>query len=272
RRESVVDTGVEIIRRRDDNGYVYFLVNLGQQRLDQWINISVEAASVAMFDPVGTRYGLACIGPGEEHETNVYLQLEPGESILLRAHSQPIDGSKWESLSPAGQQYPLEGPWRVEFIAGGAALPKPAVVEQLTSWTAWPDDSGALRAFSGTARYTTTFERPSGSADLWALDLGSVCHSARVTLNGQNLGTCYARPFRLVLPTALKEGRNRLEIEVTNLMANRLADLDRWGHQWQKFFFVNIEYQPFDAADWPPLPSGLLGPVRMVPLRQLHDL
>jgi len=272
RRESVVDTGVEVIRRRDDSGYLYFLANLGQQRLDQWISLPIRAASVVVFDTVSTRYGMARMRSSEEHETHVYLQLEPGESILLRTRSQSTDGPKWEYLSPAGQPHPLEGPWQVEFIAGGPTLPKPTGVEHLTSWTAWPDDSGALRAFSGTARYTLTFERPSEIADAWALDLGTVCHSARVTLNGQDLGTRYARPFRLVLPQGLQEGSNRLEIDVTNLMANRLADLDRRGQPWQKFFFVTIEYQPFDAADWAPLPSGLVGPVRMVPLRQLHDL
>jgi hypothetical protein len=31
--------------------------------------------------------------------------------------------------------------------------------------------------------------------------------------------------------------------------------------------FVNVNYKPFDAADWPLRPSGLLGPVRLVPMR-----
>jgi hypothetical protein len=221
RRESVVDAGVEVIRRRDDGGYLYFLANLGQQRLEQWISLSVQAALVAMFDPVSTRYGLARMGICKEPETLVYLQLEPGESIVLRTRSQLIDGPEWQYLSPAGQPHPIEGAWQVEFIAGGPTLPKPTIVEHLASWTEWPDDSGALCAFSGTARYTTTFEWPSGSADAWALDLGMVCHSARVRLNGQNLGTCYTRPFRLLLPEALREGSNRLEIEVTTLTANR---------------------------------------------------
>jgi hypothetical protein len=266
-RERIVDTGVELIRRRDDAGYLYFLTHLGQQRLDQWTSISVSAASVAIFDPVSTRFGMARVSPSSEHETHVYLQLEPGESILLRTSSRPIDGPQWRYLSSAGEPHPIEGTWQVEFIAGGPMLPLPTVVEQLTSWTEWPDESGALRAFSGTARYTLTFERPSSSADLWALDLGSVCHSARVKLNGQSVGTCYARPFRLLLPHVLREGGNQLEIEVTNLMANRLADLDRQGQPWRKFFFVNSTYQPFDASGWAPLPSGLLGPVQLVPLR-----
>ena len=68
----------------------------------------------------------------------------------------------------------------------------------------------------------------------------------------------------------LQPGRNVLALEVTNLAANRIRDLDRRKVEWKKFHeinFVNIFYQPFDAAAWPLQPSGLLGPVRLVPLR-----
>jgi hypothetical protein len=272
RRESVVDAGIEVIRRRDDAGYLYFLANLGQQRLDRWISLPIQAASVVAFDPIAMHYGAARVEPGGARETQVYLQLEPGESILLRALSHPPDAPQWQYLSPGGEPHPIEGAWHVEFIAGGPTLPRPRIVERLTSWTEWPGDVEALRAFSGTARYTITFVKPASTADTWALDLGNVCDSARVKLNGQLLGTRYARPFRIVAPHALREGDNRLEIEVTNLMANRLAHLDRQGQPWRKFFFVTSQYQPFDAADWPPLPSGLLGPVRMAPQRRLYDL
>jgi hypothetical protein len=183
-----------------------------------------------------------------------------------------VDGLPWDYLSPAGRPQGIAGDWRVEFIEGGPALPGPSDVRALTSWTEWPGDREALRAFSGTARYAITFDRPAGDAEAWALDLGRVCHSARVRLNGQDLGTLCARPFRLPLPDALQEKGNRLEIEVTNLMANRLADLDRRKAPWRRFFFVNIEYKPFDASGWEPLPSGLLGPVRLVPLRRGIDL
>jgi hypothetical protein len=33
--------------------------------------------------------------------------------------------------------------------------------------------------------------------------------------------------------------------------------------------FVNINYRPFDASNWPLTPSGLLGPVTLTPLRAL---
>lgn len=269
RRENIVDAGIEIIRRRDENGYLYFLTNPGRRRLDQWVSLPVQAASTIIFDPVANRQGLACTR-ADNAQTQVYLQLEPGESLLLRALARSVEGPRWSYLAPAGQPSAIAGEWHIEFIAGGPALPTPTTIQELDSWTEWPAESELLRAFSGTARYTITFEQPAASAAMWALDLGTIGSSARVTLNGQDLGTCYAPPFRLIVPPDLLVGMNQLEIEVTNLMANRLAALDRQGQSWRTFFFVNIQYQEFNAADWEPLPSGLLGSVQLVPLRQLQ--
>ena len=61
-----------------------------------------------------------------------------------------------------------------------------------------------------------------------------------------------------------------LELEVTNLAANRIRDLDRRQVLWKvmrEINFVNINYKPFDASGWPLQPSGLLGPVTLTPLR-----
>jgi hypothetical protein len=64
----------------------------------------------------------------------------------------------------------------------------------------------------------------------------------------------------------LKPAGNQLEVEVTGVSANRIRDLDRRGVPWKNFHdinFVNIDYQPFNAADWPLTDSGLLGPVTL---------
>ena len=270
RREVVVDSGIEVIRRRDDDGYLYFLANFGAQPLDQWINLAVQAASATIFDPMSNRHGMARTRASDRANMELYLQLEPGESLLLRTRFDAAEGPPWQYLTPAGRPAPIVGAWHVDFVAGGPTLPQSMDIEDLTSWTEWPGDREALRAFSGTARYTIAFDKPTGAADAWAIDLGKVCHSARVKLNDQDLGTVYTRPYRIVLPDGVMEGQNQLEIEVTNLMANRLADLDRRQAPWRRFFFVNIQYQPFDAAGWEPLPSGLLGPVRLAPLRRLE--
>lgn len=266
RREPVVDAGIEIIRRRDDSGYLFFLANPSGRRLDQWVSLSIPAASALIYDPTYDRQGQAQIRAAGD-QTEIYLQLEPGESLLLRVLDQSVEGPRWSYLAAAGQRCPIVGEWRVEFIAGGPALPEPATIHELSSWTKWPTENELLRSFAGTARYTISFAKPAGSAEMWALHLGTIGYSARVTLNGQDLGTCYASPFRVLLPPELLADQNQLAIEVTNLMANRLAALDRQGQPWRKFFFVNIHYQHFDASAWEPLPSGLLGPVALVPLR-----
>ncbi|MCK5464227.1 MAG: hypothetical protein KAI95_14465, partial [Bacteroidales bacterium] len=58
------------------------------------------------------------------------------------------------------------------------------------------------------------------------------------------------------------------EIEVTNLSANRLRDLELSGGEWKIFHEINMvdrHYTRFDATGWDPMPSGLLGKVRIIP-------
>ena len=101
------------------------------------------------------------------------------------------------------------------------------------------------------------------------LDLGDVRESARVRLNGKDAGALIALPFRLRVGERLQPGENLLEIEVTNLTANRIRDLDRRGVDWKIMKdanIVNVNYQKFEPAGWDLVPSGLLGPVKLIPL------
>jgi hypothetical protein len=91
-----------------------------------------------------------------------------------------------------------------------------------------------------------------------------------VKVNGRDAGVLFSVPFHCRVGAFLKPGVNELEIEVTNLDANRIRDLDRRKVPWKKFHdinYVSITYRPFDAASWPLTDSGLLGPVRLIPLR-----
>jgi hypothetical protein len=92
-----------------------------------------------------------------------------------------------------------------------------------------------------------------------------------VRVNGTEIGTAWSLPFELRLGEPLRPGKNTLQIDVTNVAANRIRDLEQRGVAWKNFHeinFVNVHYKPFDAADWPLQPSGLLGPVRLVPLKK----
>jgi hypothetical protein len=57
-----------------------------------------------------------------------------------------------------------------------------------------------------------------------------------------------------------------VRIEVTNLPANRIADLDRRGVKWRKMEdinVVNINYKKTLYNEWEPVPSGLASTVKL---------
>ena len=161
----------------------------------------------------------------------------------------------------------------MEFLKAGPKLPvpfeppAPVRLPALRSWTELGDP--ALAGFAGTARYRIEFDAPQKRADAWLLDLGDVREAARVSLNGEPVGNAWSLPFTLRLPGNLRPRGNLLEIEVTNLPANRIRDLDLRKVDWKvmkEINLVTLRYKPFDASGWQPAPSGLLGPVRLVPL------
>jgi hypothetical protein len=91
-----------------------------------------------------------------------------------------------------------------------------------------------------------------------------------VWVNGRPAGVVVAHPFRVEVTGLIKSGSNDLSVEVTNLSANRIRDLDRRGVDWKKFHDINLVdhmYKPFDASGWELKPSGLLGPVTLHPYR-----
>src|SRR5204863_7024384 len=144
------------------------------------------------------------------------------------------------------------------FLAGAPVLPAPFHTHPLVSLTERGDEEA--QRFAGTARYSMRFDAP-GEASSYLLDLGRVAESARVRLNGQELGILFARPFRVETGPLRRTG-NELEMGMTNLSANRIRDRDVRRVPWkvlEDINFVGIDYKPFDASGWPLAPSGLLG-------------
>jgi hypothetical protein len=154
----------------------------------------------------------------------------------------------------------------LEFLEGKPYLPKATTLTQLGSWASLSDSASY---FSGTARYSLTFDLPKGfnPTQKLTLDLGDVREVADVTLNGKKIGTAWSLPFRLDIPAnTLKNKQNRIAIEVTNLSANYMRLRDTQQPEWKKFQEINmvdIQYKPFNAAQWTPMPSGLLGNVTL---------
>ncbi|HEY0075668.1 MAG TPA: glycosyl hydrolase [Abditibacteriaceae bacterium] len=268
-RESLTDDNLEFVRRRDGDGWIYFVVNLGKTRVDKWLDFAApqKALSAIGFDAMTGITGKLPVR-NRNGKTQIYLQLEVGGSLLIRALPQKVETPVLGVYETSPTHLPLNGPWHIEFVEGGPQLPSARKIKELSDWTTWTQDDEQLRAFSGTARYSVHFARPAITADGWELYLGEVCHSAHVRLNNHDLGKVIARPWRVRFEPSLLQDENLLEIEVTNLMANRLADLDRRKIDWHPFNFVDINYEPFDASNWEPVPSGLIGPVRLMPLQK----
>jgi hypothetical protein len=154
----------------------------------------------------------------------------------------------------------IDGPWAVAFQAGRGA-PGTAAFPGLTSWSEHADR--AVRYFSGTATYAKSVDAPAGwfasGAQLW-LDLGDVKNMTEVTVNGRKLPLVWKQPFRVNVTGALRPGANAAEIAVTNLWVNRIVG-DLQPDAIRQYTFTPMA---FYTAGSPLLPSGLLGPVRVI--------
>ena len=260
--------GVQYIRRTNDKGHHYFISSLQPTGMDGWATLAVPAKSVLLFNPMNGE-----VGKAETRTVNgqiqVRLQLASGESMILKVFAnEDVEAKAWAYYTPQTVSLSIDGGWTLRFIESEPAIEGTFHIGTLGSWTEL--DSPNAKVNMGTALYRVEFELPNMTPANWMLDLGDVRESARVRINGQEVGTLYAVPFRTVVGQYLKPGKNILEVEVTNLPANRIAEYDRQGIQWRKFKDINvvgINYTKGTYAHWFTVPSGLLGPVRLIPLK-----
>lgn len=256
---------LRVLRRDVDGDKFYFVFNHGERRFDSEIEMTGQVAtSAVLMDPMTGKTGIIRLGKSEASQSGAKfrLQLDPRQTLILRTLKQGKESvASWNLQQGSGAPIELKGTWKIEFLQGGPELPPSFKAEKLDSWTV----GGGAKAevFAGTARYTLRFDTPEALGQSALLDLGEVCQSARVRLNGKDLGTTFIKPFRMVAE-GLRARDNLLEIEVTGTSANRVRDLDARKVKWKIFYDTNIvsrDYKPFDASRWDVARQGLLGPV-----------
>ncbi|MDU1905907.1 MAG: glycosyl hydrolase [Dysgonomonas sp.] len=268
----VSQLGGQLIRRSNESGHHYFMAMLRNNPVDGWVTIGVKAKSVMFFDPMTGKKGLASIRENNG-KTQVYLQLKAGESVILKTFTNKnVDTEKWVYYQPTGNPTELKDGWELSFTDSEPAVSETFKLVSLGSWTDLENE--ILQKNMGTGRYTIKFDFRKNQDSEYLLSLGDVRESARVKVNGKDAGTLYAVPFETRIGSLLQDGENSLEIDITNLPANRISDFDRNGVEWrifQEINFVSITYKPTMFDIWGIVPSGLLGPVTIQKVKQINN-
>ena len=256
--------GFDWIHRKIDQTDVYFIANLRNASAGGDFLFRVAGRQPELWDAVtGEIRDAAAFTQTEDGRTAVPLNLPPRGSIFVvfrktipRSQSGPADAN-WPTLSEVME---FKGPWTVKFDPewGG---PESVVFETLEDWTKRPEPG--IRYYSGTATYRKTFDLPEAERNSPRpiyLDLGRVKNLATVRLNGKDLGPVWTAPWRVELTAAVQPTGNQLEIDVVNLWPNRLIG-DAALPPAERFTVTNATAFTKDS---PLLPSGLLGPVRIL--------
>jgi len=254
-----VDTHLLFVHRKLADGDVFWVDNRNKRVETLEASFRVQGKDVELWhaDTGEVEPAPYLIANGR---TTVPLRLDPYDAVFvvfLKPATMQARALPREIETPLGT---VEGPWTVRFQAERGAPPQ-ITLDALTSWSESADPG--VRYFSGSGTYTTTFQAPADwmkfGARLW-LDLGDVKNLAEVSVNGRPLGIVWKAPFRVEVTEAMKPGPNELQVKVTNLWVNRLIG-DQQPGAAKKFTYTT---QPFYRADSPLLPSGLLGPVRIL--------
>ena len=262
--------GLKAIRRKNANGYHYFIANLTPNDIDDRVSLAVDFNGARWFNPLNGNVSMVDFSFGE-----IAIQLRSGESTILQVYDEPLGGSMPTPVSTClhqapppsyiGEEIALQGPWQLTFTS---EAPEVGKTYDLPALQAWQDLDSATAVTMGTGVYTTHIKlSKKQAAGRWRIDLGDVRESARVYINGQFLGCAWSVPFILDTKSALQAGDNVVRIEVTNLPANRIAALDRQGVKWRKMKEINvvdINYKKTLYDQWEPMPSGLNSEVKLI--------
>jgi hypothetical protein len=247
------------VHRTLRDGEIYFISNASDRPVSGELSFRVTGRAPELWRaddgtiaPLGYRI--------EGGRTVVPLSMTANDAVFVVFRARAMAPSRRIPERVETSVATLDGPWTVAF-APNLGAPATATFPELASWTTSADPG--VKYFSGTATYTKTLQVPAdwraGGSRL-LLDLGVVKNIADVRVNGRFVGFAWRPPFRVDVTDAVTPGANTVEIRVSNLWPNRLIGDKQPGADRKYAFAI---FDPF-RADSPLLPSGLLGPVRVL--------
>lgn len=256
--------GLSAIRRKNDSGHHYFIANLTPNDVNARIPLTVTMKDARWFNPLN----------GEIYKTDInnegiLVDLKSGESMILQTYNNVLPTNDIEQIKFEGTEKQLTDKWSLSFTESAPAINSTYTLDNIQTWETLNNDTAKI--MMGTGVYTTTVNMTKDEAKAkWAINLGDVRESARVYVNDNFVGCAWSVPFILDCKDAFKAGKNTLRIEVTNLPANRISEMDRQGVKWRKFDEINvvdINYKKTSYANWEAVKSGLNSSVTLLKLK-----
>lgn len=251
----IVPAGVVWKHRSDGNREIYFIANQENKARDEKISFRVSGKEPQLWWPESGKIEAVPAFKLTGDRVEVPLHLEPLSSVFV-VFEKPAtqDREAAPKQTPARVLKEITGPWKVQFGE------KKVSFEKLMPWSEHADPE--IKYYSGEAVYRTSFDLAALQSGA-VLDLGEVNAVAKVVLNGKDLGTLWKTPYRVDVSSALKAGKNSLEITVVHTWHNRIIGDLQPGTE-PTIFMSQKSGKPTD----PLLPSGLLGPVRLIQQKQ----
>ncbi|MBI5283405.1 MAG: hypothetical protein HY858_17125 [Candidatus Solibacter usitatus] len=278
------DAPLRFAHRRSATMDIYFVSNGEPRAVEAACTFRVRGRAPELWHPEsGAMRPLPEFSSTPQGDTLIPLRFEPEESYFIVFRDKSAGRAPGRNFSGRRTALELSGAWEVTFDPKLGGPDRPVQLATLEDWSKRPEDG--IRFYSGTAVYRKPIHVPASLAgSRLALDLGSVREIARVRLNGNDLGILWRRPFHAVLEGVVPGGENLLEIKVTNLWPNRmigdahLPEDAEWSDRgrlkaWPEWLlqgrasptgrYTFSPFRPYTKAS-PLLPSGLLGPVRLL--------
>jgi hypothetical protein len=283
--EDFISSGnIRYNHRRMVDRDIYFISNRTNKTIDDSCVFRSGTVNAELWDPVTGEIRPLRTSLPDSKGTRLKVRMAPFQSYFIVFFNNP-GGENFRFADTTDfpekkEVMVLKGPWKTEFSKSWGG-PGEVVFDTLCDWTARPEDG--IRYFSGTVPYSINFSLPP-NVDLkgensFYLDLGNVMNMAHVKLNGKDLGVLWTAPLEVKINKILKKEDNHLEIDVANLWVNRLigdeskpwdgAENGKWP-DWLingtprtsgRYTFTTHHYY---KKDDPLLPSGLIGPVRIL--------
>lgn len=253
--------GLDFIRKRLNGGKVFVIANQQSTFTDGPVVLDAAYRQIFVYDPLTGRSSVGQIGV-EDGKSSVYLQLLPGQSVVLFADCGRKTTLPYDTFKGVGSLLPAD--WTIEF-GKQADAPPALTTSQLKSWTELGDSTHIY--YNGVGVYKSTFDLPAGleQSTRIRLQFTDVRDMAEVYINGRLIGKTWSVPYQVDFDARLlrKKG-NKIEVRVANIATNKIIGMDRHHISWQECYVADPKRRSFNAADWEIAPSGLLGDIRLI--------